>query len=110
MTNVKEHVTGKQKVRFQFYRSGILFYKTEKGLLFEVPITDTGTGVFKDTDKALCFMRWIRKQLETNEREKSDIIIRGKDAENLIERMNNPVPVPKEDYERAENIYNQLTR
>lgn len=68
MVNVKEHIINNQRVQFQFYRSGILFYKTEKGLLFEVPVTDTGTGVFNAEDKASFFMRWIRKQLEANEK------------------------------------------
>jgi len=64
--SVKEHVVNDQKVRFQFYREGILYYKTEKGLLFEVPISDAGTGVMLNEDKALLFMRWIRKQIEAN--------------------------------------------
>jgi len=66
-TNVKEHVINDQKVKFSFYRDGILYYKTEKGLLFEVPISDTGSGCFNAEDKAMLFMRWIRKQLEANE-------------------------------------------
>lgn len=64
--NVKEHVINDQRVRFQFYRDGILYYKTEKGLLFEVPISDTGMGCFNAEDRAILFMRWIRKQLESN--------------------------------------------
>ena len=66
-TNVKEHVIGNQKVYFDFYRDGILYYRTEKDLLFEVPIDDVGTGTMKNEDKALLYMRWIRKQLEANE-------------------------------------------
>lgn len=65
--NIKEQVENNQKVRFQFYRDGILYYKTEKGLLFEVPISDTGMGCFNSEDRAILFMRWIRKQLEANE-------------------------------------------
>lgn len=64
---VKRHVAANQKVRFKFYRQNILYYETELELLFEVPISDTGDAVFKDLDKALLFMRWIRKQLEVNE-------------------------------------------
>lgn len=66
-TNAKEHVVDDQKVRFEFYRDGILYYKTEKGLLFEVPISDAGTACFNAEDRAILFMRWIRKQLEANE-------------------------------------------
>ena len=65
--NVKEHVKGNQKVSFRFYRNGILYYETEKGLLFEVPVSDTGTGTFSAEGKAILYMRWIRKQLEANE-------------------------------------------
>lgn len=64
--SVKEHVENNQKVRFSFYRDSILYYETEKGLLFEVPISDTGKGCFNAEDKALLYMRWIRKQLEAN--------------------------------------------
>jgi len=64
--NVKEHVDNKQKVFFKFYRSGILYYQTEKGLMFEVPVGDTGNAAFNAEDKAMLFMRWIRKQLEAN--------------------------------------------
>jgi len=63
---VKEHIINNQKVKFAFYRDKILYYKTEKGLLFEVPISDTGNGCFNAEDKALLFMRWIRKQIEAN--------------------------------------------
>jgi hypothetical protein len=65
--NVKEHVINSQKVRFSFYRDGILYYKTDKGLLFEVPISDTGSACFNGEDRAMLYMRWIRKQLEANE-------------------------------------------
>lgn len=65
--SVKEHVTDNQKVTFEFYRDGILYYKTEKGLLFEVPASDCGTASMNREDKALLYMRWIRKQLEANE-------------------------------------------
>jgi len=65
--NIKEHVMNDQKVMFSFYRDGILYYKTEKGLLFEVPISDTGTACFNAEDRAMLYMRWIRKQLEANE-------------------------------------------
>lgn len=65
--NVKEHVNNNQTVKFSFYRDGILYYTTEKGLLFEVPIADAGSACFNASDKALLYMRWIRKQLVANE-------------------------------------------
>ena len=66
MTNVKEHVINNKKVYFQFYRSGTLYYKTELGLIFEVPTSDCGDACFIQEDKAMLYMRWIRKQLEAN--------------------------------------------
>jgi hypothetical protein len=41
-----------------------LWYVTECGFKFPVPIEDVGTGVFAAEDKAVLFMRWIRKQRE----------------------------------------------
>ena len=67
--NITDHVRDNQKVHFKFYRMGILFYETEKGLLFEIPITDTGTGTFNNEDKAINYMRWIRPQLEKAKKE-----------------------------------------
>ena len=62
--NIKEHVNNNQRVKFKFYRSGVLYYETEKGLVFEVPVSDTGDAVFNQDEKAILFMRWIRKQIE----------------------------------------------
>jgi hypothetical protein len=62
--NVKDHVNNNQKVIFQFYRSGVLYYKTEQGLIFEVPVSDCGDAVFNREDRAMYFMRWIRKEIE----------------------------------------------
>ena len=72
--SVKDHVIGEQKVRFEFYRDGILYYKTDLGLLFEVPITDTGRGTMMNEDKAIFYMRWIRKQLEANEEGLAELV------------------------------------
>ena len=65
--SVKEHISGNKKVHFEFYRQGVLYYKTDTGLLFEVPTSDIGDAVFLAEDRAILFMRWIRKQLEVNE-------------------------------------------
>jgi len=61
--NIKEMVQG--KVRFQFFRDNTLYYKTENGVTFPVPIHDTGTATFLAEDKGILFMRWIRKFLES---------------------------------------------
>lgn len=64
MTNLKEHIKG--TATFIRYSKGELWYKTEAGLEFAVPVSDTGDGSFMANDKAMLFMRWIRKQLELN--------------------------------------------
>ncbi len=64
---VKNQVKDNKKVFFEFYRSGILYYKTEDGFLFEVPCADCMDACFNKEDKALLFMRYIAKQAEKNE-------------------------------------------
>lgn len=63
MQNIKNMVKDKI-VTFEYYRKGELWYKTECGFLFPVPIDDTGDGTFLAKDKAMMFMRYIRKQLQ----------------------------------------------
>jgi hypothetical protein len=67
--NVKELVKD-QTVHFQFYRQNELWYKTSNGFEFPVPVSDTGDGVFNDSDKAILFMRYIRKHLDNIEQGK----------------------------------------
>jgi hypothetical protein len=62
--NIKEMVSNNKQVTFEFYRKGELWYKTECGFLFPVPISDTGDGTFLNEDKAMMYMRYIRKQIE----------------------------------------------
>jgi hypothetical protein len=73
MKTLKEMVAGDAQVFFQFYRKGELWYATEDGFQFPVPIADTGDGTFLAQDRAMMFMRYIRKQLEAikEEQEKS---------------------------------------
>ena len=49
-----------QKVNFQYYRDQELWYKTDSGFLFPVPLRDAGTATFLREDKAILFMRYIR--------------------------------------------------
>jgi hypothetical protein len=60
-----------KKVYFSHYKENELWYTTECGFMFPVPVADTGNAEFKNEDKATFFMRWIRKHLEliTNEKE-----------------------------------------
>lgn len=63
MLEVADLVKGK-KVTFQHYRQGVLMYKTEDGFEFPVPMKETGDATFNREDKAIFFMRWIRKQVD----------------------------------------------
>lgn len=69
---------------FQYYRKGelwyktpegnmrevyvgetaVLWYETDTGINFEVPCNDTGEADFHQADKAMLFMRWIKKALK----------------------------------------------
>jgi len=50
-------------VRFKFYKENELFYSTEDGFIFPVPISDIGNATFLAEDKAPLFMRYIRKEM-----------------------------------------------
>lgn len=52
---------------FQYYRQGNLYYRTSTGFDFVIPLEDTGDASFLVEDKAIFFMRWIRKQLATDQ-------------------------------------------
>lgn len=62
--NIKDMVKDNKQVTFTHYFDGDLWYKTECGFAFPVPVADTGSATFKSTDKAMLFMRYIRKQIK----------------------------------------------
>lgn len=66
MYNIKDMVKDK-KVTFKLYANGELWYVTECGFEFPVPIDDVGTANMLAEDKALFYMRWIRKHIATVE-------------------------------------------
>lgn len=67
MRTLKEMIVNNQTVRFCFYRDGNLWYETACGFRFPVPISEAGTATFAAEDRAILFMRYIRKQLATVE-------------------------------------------
>lgn len=71
MKTLKEIVSNNAKVHFNFYRKGELWYVTDCGFDFPVPIEDTGDASFMKEDKAMLFMRYIRKQLDIVKAEKA---------------------------------------
>jgi hypothetical protein len=56
-------IVNNQTVRFSFYRDGQLWYETTCGFRFPVPISDAGTATFLAEDRAILFMRYIRRQM-----------------------------------------------
>lgn len=66
MSTLKELVANGKRVQFVMYRKNELHYKTDDGFAFVVPTEDCGDGSFLAEDKAMLFMRYIRKQLEAN--------------------------------------------
>ena len=69
--NLKDMVKDKM-VHFSFYRDGDLWYKTDDNFDFPVPISDIGNAIFMRDDKAILFMRYIRKQLDLLEKAKEN--------------------------------------
>jgi hypothetical protein len=62
MTTLKDRVRG--NVTFTHYFDGNLWYNTEDGFSFPVPVSDIGTATFLSSDRAMLFMRYIRKHME----------------------------------------------
>ncbi len=63
---ITELVKGR-KARFVHYREGNFIYETEGGFQFPVPLDEVGNATLLMEDKALFFMRWIRRHLATIE-------------------------------------------
>lgn len=61
---LKDLVGGDHRVRFVRFQSGELWYEhVGTGFQFPVPVSDTGDAAFCAEDRAVYFMRWIRKHL-----------------------------------------------
>jgi hypothetical protein len=73
MMKLIDMVKNDKQVFFKFYRAKELWYATEDGFEFPVPIDDTGDGVFLAKDRAMLFMRYIRKHLQTIDEAKNEI-------------------------------------
>ena len=64
MLSVKDMVRDNKQVVFSHYKEGELWYRTEDGFEFPVPVSDVGSATMLATDKALLFMRYIRKHVD----------------------------------------------
>ena len=58
--NIKDMVKDKQ-VEFVQYREGNFIYRTECGFEFPVPLDDIGNATMLAKDKAIYFMRYIKR-------------------------------------------------
>lgn len=65
MNTLKEMVQPGKKVKFTRYLDGNLWYTTDCGFEFPVPTSDTGNATFLAEDKAMLFMRYMRKHIAT---------------------------------------------
>lgn len=56
-------VSDNKRVKFIHYKQDELWYETETGFKFPVPIVDCGDATFPAEDKAILYMRYIRKHV-----------------------------------------------
>lgn len=61
-TNLKDNVTGNST--FLYWRDNAMWYQTETGLVFQIPVADLDTAQVLAVEKSMVLMRWIRKHLE----------------------------------------------
>ncbi len=70
LPTLKSLIDKGQQVHFDHYTCGELWYRCDGDTFtFPVPIGDTQNGVFLRDDKAILFMRYIRKHREMLELE-----------------------------------------
>lgn len=62
---IKDMVRDNQPVVFVRYFDGSLWYQTTCGFEFPVPLDDVGNATLLAQDKAILFMRYIRKHIDT---------------------------------------------
>jgi hypothetical protein len=64
MNAIAEMVRDDRKVSFLRYSDRELWYRTECGFEFPVPLSETGAAVFKASDHAILFLRHIRRHMD----------------------------------------------
>lgn len=68
--DIKQFVFIGNRVQFDSFRAGYFYYNIEnkEGVThqFQIPVEDIGNATLLATDKAITFMRWIRKAIEGN--------------------------------------------
>ena len=65
--SIKDMVKDNQQVVFVRYFDSQLWYQTEAGdFEFPVPVSDVGNATLPARDKAILYMRYMRKHLENS--------------------------------------------
>ncbi|RYD85379.1 MAG: hypothetical protein EOP84_02720 [Verrucomicrobiaceae bacterium] len=59
-----DHVRGQSSLIK--YRQGVLWYETDTGFVFPIPVNDLGTAEMKPVEKSSLLMRWVRIQFESD--------------------------------------------
>lgn len=72
MLSMKDMVKNNKQVTFIRFKEGELWYRTDDGFEFPVPVADVGNATMLAQDKALLFMRYIRKQITMLEHARSE--------------------------------------
>lgn len=70
--SLKDLVKDNKQVHFLFYRKGEMWYRTDDGFEFPVPVQDSGDAQFLAQDRAILFMRYIRQHLQDIEKGKEE--------------------------------------
>lgn len=68
---IKDHVKYGKKVKFSLYRDGQFWYETEDGLVFPISMEEVQASkvTLLAEDKAILFMRWMRKYIDSAKNE-----------------------------------------
>lgn len=75
--DIKSMVKDGKVATFQYYRKNELWYKTECGFMFPVPVSDVGDGTFNAEEKAMLMMRYIRKQIAAHSTENDLLFVKN---------------------------------
>jgi hypothetical protein len=62
--NIKDLVQPGKRVTFVRYHKNDLWYRCDDGFEFPVNVSDTNDAEFLAEDKAITYMRWIRKHID----------------------------------------------
>lgn len=82
--SIKEMLAGDKTVCFTHYVKGELWYATECGFAFPVPISDVGEATFPAKDRAMLYMRYVRKEIDRLKAEQEMIEQARQEHENSL--------------------------